>query len=63
MPEIRYYSVTQEREVKVSAASPLAAAQIATAAFEGEIHDQDVAKVHVTQPVRDLGITVREDRF
>ena len=63
MPEIRYYTVTQEREVKVSASDPLEAAELATAAFKGEITDSDIAKLHVTQPVRDLGIVVREDRF
>lgn len=61
MPEIRYYTVTQEREVKVSASSPLEAAQIASAAFDDEIEDDDITKIHITKPVRIRDLEVRED--
>lgn len=61
MPEIRYYTVTQEREVRVSASSPLEAAQLATAAFAGEIQTDDIAKINVITPVRERSIDVRED--
>lgn len=62
MPEIRYYTVTQEREVKVSASSPIEAAQIGDAAFSGRIEegDQSVAP-HILNPVRERSIDVRED--
>lgn len=61
MPEIRYYTVTQEREVKVTANSPLEAAQIADAAFKGEISVGDLTNVHIQKPVRERGLVVQED--
>ena len=61
MPEIRYYTVTQEREVKVSASSPLEAAEIAYAAFKGEVQQDDLTATHITNPVRDRDLVVRED--
>jgi hypothetical protein len=61
MPEIRYYTVTQEREVKVSANSPVEAAQIADAAFKGEIQPDDLVVQYITRPVRDRDLVVRED--
>lgn len=43
MPQIRYYVVKQEREVKVTASSPEDAARIATAAFtNGQNSDNGV---------------------
>lgn len=61
MPEIRYYTVTQEREVKVWAESPIEAAQLANAAFQNEIKKGDVAETHIRGPVRDMDLVVRED--
>ena len=61
MPEIRYYTVTQEREVKVSANSPLEASQLGQAAFDGEIVEGDLAKLHIIRPVRQRSLDVRED--
>lgn len=61
MPELRYYTVTQEREVKVSANSPIEAAQIADAAFKGVIQKDDPSGPGITNPVRERDITVRED--
>ena len=61
MPELRYYTVTQEREVKVSANSPIEAAQIAAAAFKDEIDEDGLAVTHITHPVRDRDLVVRED--
>jgi len=61
MPEVRYFTVTQEREVKVSADHPLAAAQLGQAAFDGQIDDEDLARLHVTKPVRQRSLEVRED--
>lgn len=61
MPEMRYYTVTQEREVKVWANSPVEAAQIGDAAFRGDIQSDDVTATHITRPVRDRDLVVRED--
>ena len=62
MPEIRYYTVTQEREVKVWANSPIEAAQIADAAFNDRIVEGDQsAAPHIRSPVRERSIDVRED--
>ena len=59
MPEIRYYTVTEEREVKVWANNPIHAARIGDAHFRG-------AKViavpgATTTPIRVRDIVVRED--
>lgn len=59
MPEIRYYTIRQLREVKVWANSSVDAAQVANAEFNG--HDTDVAG-RVTSPIREVEILVREDR-
>lgn len=61
MPEIRFYTVHQGREVKVWASSPEEAAQLATAAFKNEIKKGDEAESHIRSEVRDVGIVVRED--
>lgn len=61
MPEIKYYTVTQEREVKVSANSPADAVRVADAAFKGEDHDfRDIGGA-VQTPIRDRDIHARED--
>ena len=43
MPEIRYYVVTQTREVKVTANSPTDAVRLADAAFEhGQMNSEPI---------------------
>lgn len=61
MPEIRNYTVTQEREVKVSANSAIDAARIGAAIFKGEDPPEDVYFGHATSPIRDRDIVARED--
>lgn len=68
MPEIRYYRVTQTREVKVTANSTADAVQIADAAFtNGQKRGVDVidgpANVwgNTTTPVRATDITAYEE--
>lgn len=61
MPEIRYYTCTQEREVKVTASSPAEAAHLASAAFWGTISDEDISKVNILSPVRERDLVIRED--
>lgn len=60
MPEIRYYTVTEEREVKVCATSPIDAARLADADFHGVRITDDVEGA-TTTPIRVRDITVRED--
>lgn len=55
------YVVTQEREVKVSATSPVEAAQLANAAFNDEIREGDLAQTHIVKAVRERSFNVRED--
>lgn len=59
MPEIRYYTVTQERQVKVWANTPFEAALVANAAFQ-DVVPGDVPGAVLT-PIRDLDIVARED--
>lgn len=62
MPEIRYYTVTQEREVKVAANSPADAVMIANKAFDGELTDStQLPPGRVTTSVRERDISARED--
>lgn len=62
MPAIRYFTVTQEREIKISASSPIEAAQIADAAFKGNIQEGDQsAAPHILREIRDRDLVVRED--
>lgn len=62
MPETRYYTVTQEREVKVWANSPVEAAQVADRAFkDNSFALPDTVSGEATSPVRDRDIVVRED--
>lgn len=61
MPAIRYYTVTQEREVKVSASSTIDAARIADAIFKGEIDRDDLPEGHLIKEIRDRDLVVRED--
>lgn len=62
MPELRYYTVTQEREVKVSASSPIQAACIADDVFSGRVPEDDVSvKPNIVSPIREREIVARED--
>lgn len=61
MPVMRYYTATQEREVKISASSPIEAAQLADAAFKGEIKPGETAAVRITSEIRERELVVRED--
>lgn len=60
MPEIRYYTVTQEREVKVWANSPVDAAVVADAKFNGYAKPSQT-EGDATTAVRDRDLIVRED--
>jgi hypothetical protein len=59
MPEMRYYTVQQTREVKVWAQCPSDAAQVADGKFNGHAPDVEGS---ATSEVRDIDILVREDR-
>lgn len=61
MPETRYYTVRQEREVKVWANSPVDAAVVADAAFSGGERTNPNASGEATSPVRERDLEVRED--
>lgn len=60
MPENRYYTVTQEREVKVSATSPLEAAEFAQHVFDGKPLEGEI-QGRIRSAVRDRDLNVRED--
>lgn len=60
MPGIRYYTVTQEREVKVAANSAAGAARIADCKFRDVEYPPDVYGQALT-PVRVRNIFARED--
>jgi hypothetical protein len=62
MPEIRYYTVTQTREIRVSATSPINAGLLAERLFASSSKRLKVAdKVNVLSPVRERSLEVRED--
>jgi hypothetical protein len=61
MPEVRYYTVSQERELKVWANSPIEAAEIADSAFNDKIQEGSAEAAHIRSPVRERTIEVRED--
>jgi len=60
MPEGKYYTVTQEREVKVEANSPIEAARLGDSVFN---HDgpPELLFGRVLSKVRDRDIVARED--
>lgn len=60
MPENRYYTVTQEREVKVQASTPLEAGEFAQHVFDGKPLDGEI-KGRIRSPIRDRDLNVRED--
>jgi hypothetical protein len=61
MPEIKSYTVSQTREVMVSATSLLAAAQIADQAFNG-VAPKDIERGYgyLTSKVTDTDLCVKE---
>lgn len=61
MPANRYYTVTQEREVKISATNVLEAAKIAHAVFSGEVSKSEIPSAGILTEVRDRDLVVRED--
>lgn len=61
MPEQRYYTVTQEREVKIAAESPIEAAKVADLVMGGAAITSDKTSARVLTPVRIRDIVVRED--
>ena len=61
MAETRYYTVTQEREVKVAADSAINAAQLATVVFEGGPPVDPESQAYTTTNVRIRDIVARED--
>lgn len=61
MTEIRYFTVTEERQVKVAAKDALAACAVADAAFRGEIRESDITNTSVLTEVKGISISARED--
>lgn len=62
MPSIIKYTARQEREVKVSAENPREAAELASAAFAGDLSKLPPhSGISVLTPVRELSIEVREE--
>lgn len=61
MPEVRYFTVSQTREVKVTAKDPLEAVTIGDAALNGEINEGDLAGGHIVKPVKVRSIDATED--
>jgi hypothetical protein len=60
VPEIRHFIVTQIREVKVWANDPVGAAEVADAAFNDRPGLSTPGEVR--SEVREIGLTVTEDR-
>lgn len=58
MPAIRYYTVTQEREIKVSATSLIEAAQFADAVFKEQT---TTVPANLLTEIRERDLVVRED--
>jgi hypothetical protein len=65
MPEIRYYTVEQTRTLKVMAASPGDAADIAREVFktEEEINKDLNKDPRVHKPIRIISLDIREDLY
>jgi hypothetical protein len=60
MPELRYYTIVQEREVKVSATKPIDALVLADRVLSGTMKPED--QINVQQRPRELSLNIREDR-
>lgn len=61
MSETRYFTVTEERQVKVAAKDALEACVVADAAFRGEIRESDITNVNILTEVKGVSISARED--
>jgi len=61
MPAIRYYSVTQTREVRVAASTPMTAAMIANDAFKTGQGVSVAGEGGTTSEVRTIDIHVSEE--
>lgn len=60
MPETRYWTVTQEREVQVTGNTPADAIRVAQAAFNDEDHDfRDIGGM-VRSKVKETAMDARE---
>jgi len=59
MPAIRYFTVEQTREVRVSASTPTEAALLADRVFSGTKEDKD--RLNVRSKVMETNLTVREE--
>lgn len=60
MPELRYYTIRQTREIKISAPSLLAAATLADRVFAGTMAPED--QINVQQMSREIDLHIEEDR-
>lgn len=60
MPELRCFTVIQEREVKVSATNLVDATVLADRVLSGTMHPED--QINVQQRPRELSLHIREDR-
>lgn len=61
MPIDRYYTVTEEREVKICASTPIEAATLADKVFRDVAVISDQVPGRVLSPVRVRDIVARED--
>lgn len=61
MPESGYYTVTQEREVRISASSPAEAVALADRVFNQEAIVSDQTPGRILSNVRELNIEARRD--
>jgi hypothetical protein len=60
MSDIRYYTVSETREIKVTATNPTQAVKLATAVFEGRVVIAEEG-IGVFKPISIRSIEARED--
>lgn len=58
---IKYYTVTRQQEVKISATNPLDAAKMAQSVFDGEAITSGIGGARVTHAVKQRTLDVSED--
>ena len=61
MPQIKYYRVTQTREIRVEAQDPLSAAHIAQTVFDAKEMESPVYTGGVASQVNVRDLEIRED--
>lgn len=61
MPELRYYTVIQIREVKVSATNPTDAAILATRVLSSTMKPED--QIDIQQHPREISLKINEERL